>query len=308
MYFNDHTKLFLDGDWVKASNAHVSLYSQSIHYGIGVFEGIRSYRNQKGETQLFKAREHYERLLYSAEKMHISLNYTVEELIDITNKLLKVNKLGDAYIRPLAFVGADISLVPSSDIHFMMAAWEWDRLLGSELLKVTRSPFERPNPKSCFVDAKVTGHYVNSLLASREAKSRGFNEAILLDAQAYVAEAPGANIFFEKDGILYTPPKGNILPGITRQTVIEIAAGKGIDVKEEYFTFAELLDADGAFFSGTAAEIAGIASIDHQEFRKPYPKTIGAELSREYNLLVRKPGEAGPADINPDLLSSEIHN
>ena len=308
MYFNDNTKVFLNGDWVKASNAQVSLYSQSIHYGIGVFEGIRSYKNQEGETQIFKAREHYERLLYSAEKMHITLDYSIEELIDISYKLLEENKLTDAYIRPLAYLGADISLVPSKDTNFMMAAWTWDRLLGSELLKVSRSPFQRPNPKSCFVDAKVTGHYVNSLLASREAKARGFNEALLLDAQGYVAEAPGANIFFEKEGILYTPPKGNILPGITRQTVIEIAQKKGIDVKEEYFTFAELLDADGAFFSGTAVEIAGIISIDHQEFHKPYSETIGAELSREYSLLVRKPSGERPANLNSGILSSEAHN
>ena len=287
MYFNDNTKIFLNGDWIKASEAQVSLYSQSLHYGIGVFEGIRSYELPGGETRIFKPREHYERLLYSAEKMHIAVDYSVEELTEITYSLLEQNKLTNAYIRPLIFLGNDMALAPANESHVMIAAWEWKRLLGNELLRVTISPFQRPNPKSCFVDAKVTGHYINSLLAQREAKSRGYSEALLLDGKGFVAEGPGANIFMEKGGKLYTPPKGNILPGITRQTVIELAQAAGISVEEKYFTPEELKEADGAFFTGTAAEIIGINSVDDQEFKKEFNTTLGAELSKAYSSLVR---------------------
>ncbi len=287
MYFNDNTKIFLNGDWIKASEAQVSLYSQSLHYGIGVFEGIRSYELPGGETSIFKAREHYERLLYSAEKMHIVVNYPVEELTRITYRLLEHNKLTNAYIRPLVYLGNDMALAPTKETHVMIAAWEWKPLLGKELLRVTISPFRRPDPKSCFVDAKVTGHYINSLLAQHEAKARGFSEALLLDGKGFIAEGPGANIFMEKDKKLYTPPKGNILPGITRQTVIDLARNAGITVEEKYFTPAELKEADAAFFTGTAAEIVGINSIDDQKFKKDYNTSLGATLSKLYSQLVR---------------------
>ena len=287
MYFNDNTKIFLNGNWIKASEAQISLYSQSLHYGIGVFEGIRSYEMPDGETKIFKAREHYERLLYSAEKMHIVVNYSVEELTEITYRLLEENNLSNAYIRPLVFLGNDMALSPAEESNVMIAAWEWKPLLGKELLRVTISPFQRPNPKSCFVDAKVTGHYINSLLAQREAKNRGYSEALLLDGKGFVAEGPGANIFMEKGGKLYTPPKGNILPGITRQTVIELAQATGIAVEEKYFTPEELKEADGAFFTGTAAEIVGIQSVDEQKFKKEFNTTLGAELSKAYSTLVR---------------------
>lgn len=287
MYFNDNTTIFLNGSWVKASEAQVSLYSQSLHYGIGVFEGIRSYEMTGGETKIFKAEEHYERLLYSAEKMHIAVDYSVSELTEITYNLLEQNKLSNAYIRPLIYLGNDMALAPAEESHLMIAAWEWKPLLGKELLRVTISPFQRPSPKSCFVDAKVTGHYINSLLAQHDAKARGYSEALLLDGKGFVAEGPGANIFMEKDGKLYTPPKGNILPGITRQTVIELAEAAGISVEEQYFTPEDLKNADGAFFTGTAAEIVGISSVDDHPFKKEFNTTLGAELGQAYSSLVR---------------------
>lgn len=287
MYFRENTEIFLNGKWEKASEAKVSLYSQSLHYGIGVFEGIRSYELGGGEAGVFKVREHYERLQYSAGKMHIPFNYSMEELTEITYSLLKRNNMANAYIRPLVFLEMNMALAPAKESNLMIAAWEWPRMLGNETVKVTISPFQRPNPKSCFVDAKVTGHYINSLLATYDAKARGFQEALLLDAKGFVAEGPGANLFMEKDGKLYTPPKGNILPGITRQTIIDLAVSKGIPTEEKHFTTEELLAADGAFFTGTAVEIAGIHSIDGQSFKKEFSQTLGAELSRDYSALVR---------------------
>lgn len=287
MYFNEHTQIFLDGQWLKAADAKVSLYTQSLHYGVGVFEGIRSYEVAGGAAQIFKAKEHYERLHYSAEKMHLALDYSVQELTDLTYSLLQKNGLTNAYIRPLVFTGADMSLSPAKETQLMLCAWDWDRFLGHELIDITVSPFERPNPQSCFVDAKVTGHYINSVLASQEARARGFQEGLLLDCRGFVAEGPGANFFFEKDGTLYTPPKGSILPGITRQTVMDLARAKGIPVEEHFFRPEELYKADGAFFTGTAVEVAGIRSIDGHTFNKEFPETIGAALSQEYSKLVR---------------------
>lgn len=287
MYFSENTLIFLNGQWVKANEAQVSLYSQSLHYGIGVFEGIRSYETESGEAKIFKAREHFERLQYSAEKMHIPFHYSVEELTEITYNLLEKNNLPNSYIRPLVFLDAYMGLAPATKSNLMIAAWEWPRMLGNETIRVTISPFQRPNPKSCFVDAKVTGHYINSLLATYDAKAKGFQEALLLDAKGFVAEGPGANLFMERNGKLVTPPKGNILPGITRQTIIELAQSKGIQVEEEFFTLEELMAADGAFFTGTAVEVAGIHSIDDKPFKNDFSQTLGAELTKEYSLLVR---------------------
>ena len=285
MYFNENTVLFLDGEWLKASETTTSLYNQTLHYGNGVFEGIRSYATGHGPS-IFKAKEHYERLLYSAEKMYIEVPYTVDELTSKTYKLLEMNGIQDAYIRPLIYLGEDLHLNPSSDVHVLLAAWEWDKYLGDTLVNVMTSPFQRPNPKSCFVDAKVTGHYSNSILASTDAKRKGFDEALLLDMNGYVAEGPGANFFYEKDNKIYTCPKGNILPGITRATMFELCELLEIELEERFFTPEEVRGADGAFFVGTAAEVAGIASLDNIPFKLQWTDTIGFELAKAYKRKV----------------------
>ena len=287
MYYNEHTTIFLDGNWMKASEASTDLYAQTMHYGSGVFEGIRSYATADG-ARVFKAREHYERLLYSAEKMHIKLEYTVDQLVELTYQLLDRNGLQNAYIRPLVYLGANMSLQPTDEVHVMLCAWSWDRYLGDKLLRVVTSSYQRPNPKSCHVEAKVTGHYTNSILATTEAKQKGFDEALLLDMNGYVAEGPGANFFFEKDEKLFTAPLGNILAGITRQTVFELADELGIEVVEKHFTPEDVYDADGAFFTGTAAEVAGIESLDGNTFGLPWEETLGAVLSTAYLNRVQK--------------------
>lgn len=281
MYYNDNTEVFFDGQWMKAKDLMVSPYVQTMHYGSGVFEGIRSYATPDG-TRIFKAKEHYERLLFSAEKMHLKVNYTVEELTKHTYLLLEKNRLGDAYIRPLVFAGANMSLTPTDEVHVMLCAWEWGKYLGSKLLHVMTSSYQRPNPKSCHVEAKVTGHYVNSILATTEAKQKGYDEALLLDANGYVAEGPGANFFYEKDEVLYTSPLGNILPGITRATMFELCHELGFKLVEKYFTPEEVKGADSAFFTGTAAEVAGIASLDRVPFKLKWEDSLGSVLQAKY--------------------------
>jgi len=285
MYYNNETEVFFNGDWLKAKDVMVSPYVQTMHYGSGAFEGIRSYETPDG-TRIFKSEEHYKRLLYSAEKMYLKVNYSVEELTSLTYQLLKKNNLGNAYIRPLIFAGANMSLTPTNEVHVMLCAWEWGKYLGDKLLDVTISSYERPNPKSCHVDAKVTGHYVNSILATTEAKQKGFDEALLLDAHGNVAEGPGANFFFEKDEVLYTSPLGNILPGITRATMFELCNEMGFKLVEKYFTPQEVKGADSAFFTGTAAEVAGIASLDRVPFKLKWEDSLGAILQAKYTRRV----------------------
>lgn len=287
MYYNENTVLFLDGKWVKAKDSHTNLYSQTLHYGAGVFEGIRSYKTEDG-PKIFKAKAHYERLKYSAEKMHIKLDYSVEQLTQLTYELLEKNNLENAYIRPLVYLGQNMSLQPTDDVHVMLCAWEWGRYLGDTQLKLMTSSFQRPNPKSCFVDAKVTGHYTNSILATTEAKQKGFDEALLLDMNNNVAEGPGANFFYEKDGKIITAPLGNILSGITRQTIFELAEELGFEIEEKFFRPEDVYEADGAFFTGTAAEVAAIGSLDNHEFKLPWEETIGYELAYAYQNRVQK--------------------
>ena len=287
MYYSDDTILYLDGKWTKAKDASLTLYNQSLHYGNAVFEGIRSYETEDG-TLIFKAKEHYDRLHFSAQKMQIPLALSSETLTKLSYELLEKNKLTNAYIRPLIYPGENMSLVSGYDSHVLLCAWEWGRYLGDSLLRLMTSSFQRPNPKACFVEAKVTGHYTNSILATTEAKQEGFDEALLLDSNGFVAEGPGANFFFEKDEVLYTPKLGNILPGITRQTIFELADEMGIEVRERQFKVEDVYEADGAFFTGTAAEVAGIESLDGKNFGLQWSDTIGYELSRAYNNRVQK--------------------
>jgi len=286
MYFNDQTIVFLDGNWIKAKDAQTNLYVQGLHYGNSVFEGIRAYQTKTGDTQIFKAEEHYDRLHYSAGRMFIQLPYSVAELTAISYELLKKNGLSNAYLRPLVYTGPNMSLTTPTESHVFMCAWQWGKLLGDQLVRLMTSSFQRPNPKSCFVDAKVSGHYVNSILATSEAKAKGFDEALLLDASGHVAEAAGANFFYEKNGVLYTPPRGNILPGITRSTVLQLCKQAGIRVEERPFTIEEVKKADGAFLVGTAAEVTGIESLDDVTFRQAWPNTFGAAIQQLYRDLV----------------------
>ena len=285
MYYNENTILFLDGKFVKAADAKVDLYSQTMHYGYGVFEGIRSYQTING-TKIFKPAEHYDRLKNSCSLVGIPMNYTAEELTQISYQVLDKNNLSNAYLRPLVFCSPNMSLTAPKEVSVMIAAWDWGKYFSSSSLRVCISSFERPNPNSLKVEAKATGHYVNSVLATMEAKKRGYDEALMLDMNGFVAEGPGANFFYEKDGKLVTPPLGNILPGITRETVLHICRELDIDFEERHFKPEELIEADCAFFCGTAAEITAIESIDGHVFEKPWQKSVGRIIQEAYQSIV----------------------
>jgi len=288
MYYNENTFMYLNGQVVKASDAKIDLYSQTLHYGYGVFEGIRSYRTVTGATKIFKEQEHFERLQHSAQAMNMPYPWDSNELIRAAYEVLARNQLADAYIRPLVYAPANMSFSPNSESFIAIEAWEMKPFLGERLLRVMTSSFERPNPRGCRIEAKATGHYVNSILASQEAKANGFDEALLCDMDGFVAEAPGANIFLEREGKLLTPARGNILPGITRATVFDICASLHVEVVEKQITPGELARAESAFFCGTAAEIIGIASIDGNAFPRAWPGTLGATIEKTYQDLVRE--------------------
>ncbi|MES2774299.1 MAG: branched-chain-amino-acid transaminase [Bacteroidota bacterium] len=295
-YYNENTILYLNGEYVKAAEAKADFYSQSLHYGYSVFEGIRSYKLESGETKIFKATGHFERLKASALAMNMPYSFDTDELIEATYTVLAKNNLQDAYIRPVVYAPANQSFNLNTESYIMIAVWEMLPFLGDKLLKIMTSSFERPNPKGFVITAKAGGHYVNSILASQEAKAKGYDEALLNDLNGYVAEGPGANVFFEKDGKLFTPSLGNILPGITRATVFEICDELDIPVEEKLFKTDELQLADAAFYCGTAAEVIGWESLDGVAFKKNWNETVSKRIQDAYKrLTVGLPVDAGLA-------------
>jgi branched-chain amino acid aminotransferase len=285
-YYNNETIIYWNGEYVKATDAKMDLYSQSLHYGYSVFEGIRSYKTVNGETRIFKAVEHYDRLKNSADALNMPYHWTTEELIEATYEVLKRNNLQDAYIRPVVYAPANMKFDVNEKSFIVIEAWEMQPFLGEKLLKVMTSSFQRPNPKGFKIHAKAAGHYVNSILASQESKSNGYDEALLLDMNDYVAEAPGANLFFEKEGKLFTPALGNILPGITRATVLELCKELGIEVEEGFYTINDVKQADAAFFCGTAAEVIGFESLDDYKFPLNWNDSVSRRIQLAYKGLI----------------------
>ena len=281
-YYNENTIIYLDGQFVIAADAKIDLYSQSMHYGYAVFEGIRSYKTVNGDTRIFKEQEHFARLKHSAQSLNLPYEYDAETLIAATYELLQRNNLQNAYIRPLVYAPANMSFVKNEKSYLTIQAWEMAPFLGEKLLRVMTSSFQRPNPKGFIITAKASGHYVNSILASQEAKAKGFDEALLTDMNGFVAEGPGANMFYEKDGKLFTPSIGNILPGITRATVLEICRELNIEVIEKQITVDEVKDADAAFFCGTAAEVIGWERFDDVRFKKEWTKSLSRIVQKAY--------------------------
>jgi branched-chain amino acid aminotransferase len=285
MYYTDETVIFSDGKFVKASEGVVDAFSQTLHYGYGVFEGMRSYNSIYG-VKIFKAGEHFARLKKNCELMGIPFDYSVEELTQLSYQLLEKNNFGAAYIRPLVYCGPNLSLSAPVESKLVLAAWRWGKYFGDKMLKVCVSSIKRPHPETIKPEAKVCGHYVSSVMATAEAHKRGYDEGLMLDLNGFVAQGPGANFFYEKDGVLYTAPVGNIFPGITRKTVFQICKELDIPVKEKLFKAEELFEADSAFFCSTAAEIAGVESIEGQMFSLSWKKSLGAVVQDAYKSLV----------------------
>jgi branched-chain amino acid aminotransferase len=286
-------KIWFDGKLINWDEAQIHVLSHTLHYGLGVFEGIRCYKCHNGSSAVFRLKEHIKRLFASAHIANIKIPFTEEEIINGVVDTLRINKLEEGYIRPLVFIGdGEMGIyVENMNIKVIIAAWPWGAYLGEEGLKngikAKISSFIRPHVNTNMTKAKICGNYVNSILAKREAKENNFDEAILLDTEGYIAEATGENIFIAKDEILKTTPLTSILPGITRDTVIRIARDMKIPVVEERFTRDELYIADEAFFTGTAAEITPIREVDLRIIGEGKPGKITKEIQNIFFRIIR---------------------
>ncbi|NCP67895.1 branched-chain amino acid transaminase [bacterium] len=262
MDFGAH--VWRNGQLIKSEDAKTSLINHALHYGSGVFEGIRCYKTERG-TAVFRLKEHMERLQYSGSVLEIKMPHSVQDLCQATLELLKANNLESGYIRPVACFGeGKMGLNPhGADIDVFIAAWAWGKYLSDDPITVGTSPWIRIHPKSLQADAKINGHYVNSIMSSQWAHNNNYQEALLLDYKGNLAEGPGENLFIIKDGEMFTPELGTILNGITRATIMELSEKElGIKTIQKTLTPADLLNADEAFFTGTAAEVTILKSID----------------------------------------------
>ncbi len=274
-------KIWMDGILIDWDDARVHILTHTLHYGLGVFEGIRCYLCEDGRSVIFRLPEHTERFFKSAHIAQMEIPYTPEEINNAIVETLKANDLKEGYIRPLAYLAeGSMGLYPKNNpVRVAIAAWHWGAYLGEEGLKkgirVKISSFVRHHVNSGMTKAKIVGNYVNSILAKREVVASGYDEAILLDTDGYVSEGSGENIFMVRDGVLKTTPLTSVLDGITRDSVIRIAKDNGIRLVEERFTRDELYSADEAFFTGTAAEITPIVEVDNRIIGtgKPGPVT-----------------------------------
>ncbi|MBI4666758.1 MAG: branched-chain amino acid transaminase [Nitrospinae bacterium] len=260
-------KIWLDGNFVEWDKAQVHVLTHTLHYGFGVFEGIRCYDTPKGPA-IFRLEDHTKRLFTSAKIIGVDIPFSQQAINEAIKETVRVNKLKSGYIRPLVFLGDDkrgLNCIGAT-VRVAIAVWPWGAYLGEEALEkginVKISSFTRHHENIFMTKAKICGAYVNSILAKTEAVRNGYDEAIMLDPSGHVAEGSGENIFIVRDGRLKTPPLTSVLEGITRDSIIKIADGMGIPVIEQYFSRDELYIADEAFFTGTAAELTPIRSVD----------------------------------------------
>ncbi|MDP2278199.1 MAG: branched-chain amino acid transaminase [Nitrospirota bacterium] len=260
-------KIWMDGRFVDWDNANVHVMTHTLHYGLGVFEGIRCYET-KGGPAIFRLKEHVERLFKSAHIFLLAIPYSEKEIEDAIIKTVKINKVKECYIRPLVYIGyGAMGIYPKDNpVRVAISVWPWGAYLGDDGLKngirVKVSSFIKNHVNSQMSRAKACGYYINSQLAKKEAISSGYDEALLLDTEGYVSEGSGENIFIVRNGRLKTTPLTSILEGITRASIMKIARDAKVEVIEERFTRDELYIADEAFFTGTAAEVTPIREVD----------------------------------------------
>ena len=264
-------KIWLDGEMVEWADANVHLATHTLHYGLGVFEGIRCYKTDDGRSSIFQLDAHLQRLFASAHINMLEIPFSQEQVRDAITAILPANELDEGYIRPLAFIGSGaMGLNPGDNpIRVAVMAWSWGRYLGDEGIEhgicAKVSTFARHHLNAKMTKGKTCGDYVNSILAKREALLDGYDEAIMLDTQGLVSEATGENLFLVRSERLYTPPLPTVLDGITRSAVIQIARDKGIEVVEVPLTRDELYIADEVFLTGTAAEVTPVREVDRRK-------------------------------------------
>ncbi|MBP8875733.1 MAG: branched-chain amino acid transaminase [Neisseria sp.] len=280
-------KIWFNGQLIEWRDAKTHVLTHTLHYGMGVFEGVRAYETAEGPA-IFRLQEHTKRLFNSAKILGMKLPYTQDEINQAHIDVVKANNLHSCYFRPMAYYGAaKLGVAPKADdVQVILAAWPWGAYLGEEGMKrgirVRVSSFTRHHPNIHMIKAKANGNYLNSILANTEATRDGYDEAILLDAQGYVAEGSGENIFVVNEGRLYTPALDVALDGITRKSVIAIAEEMGLPVIEKRITRDELYAADEVFFTGTAAEVTPIREIDNREIGIGERGPITTEIQQRY--------------------------
>lgn len=290
----DKLPIWLDGEIVPYENATTHMLSHTLHYGLGVFEGIRAYQCKDGRTAVFRLQEHVKRLFDSCKIATIKVPFSEAQISDAIRTLLRNNKLADCYIRPLVWLGEGTIKVAASDnvVRVAIAAWPWGAYLGDEALeqgvRVCVSSYTRIGIRANYEKAKICGQYVNSVLAKREAMANGYHEAILLDQQGFVAEGTGENIFLVRDGVIYTPDRGaSLLAGITRESLLDLARDAGIEVREQALTRSELYLADEVFLCGTAAEVTPVREIDGRIVGTGRRGPITERIQKDYFAAVR---------------------
>ena len=279
--------IWLDGELVPWQEAKVHVLTHTLHYGMGVFEGVRAYETAKGPA-IFRMKEHTDRLFNSAHIMNMKIPFTKDEVNAAQVAAVRENNLPHAYLRPMAFYGSEGMGLRAHNlkVHLMVAAWEWPAYMSPEALelgiKVRTSSYTRHHVNITMCKAKANGNYINSMLALNEALSGGADEALLLDNEGYVAEGSGENIFVIKDKVLYTPELTSCLDGITRKTIIQLAEERGYAVREKRITRDEIYVADEAFFTGTAAEVTPIRELDGRQIGEGKRGPITEKLQSMY--------------------------
>ena len=283
--------IWFDGEIIDWKDANVHVLTHTLHYGLGVFEGVRAYNTPKGSS-IFRLEDHTDRLFKSAETVSMKLPFSQIQLNDAHKQVIKLNNLTEAYIRPMCFYGSEgMGLrADNLEVHCMVAAWEWPSYMEPEArekgIKVKLSSYTRQvrNPVS---SAKVNGNYVHSIVALNEALSEGFDEALMLDAEGNIAEGSGENFFIVKDNVLITPDLDASLDGITRRTILDLAKELNINFEIKKLKVEDVLEADEAFFSGTAAEVVPINSLDNKQIGKGVRGPITEQLQGAYFDQVR---------------------
>ena len=261
--------IWMDGEVIPWREATVHVLTHTLHYGMGVFEGVRAYDADQG-TAIFRLQDHTRRLINSAKIMRMPMPYDEATLNAAQCDMVRENQLKSAYIRPMCFYGSEGMGLRADNlkVHCIVAAWDWGSYLGAENMekgiRIRTSSFTRHHVNISMCKAKANGHYINSMLALQEALTDGYDEALLLDVDGYVAEGSGENIFLIKDGVIYTPDLTSALDGITRRTLFELASDIGVEIREKRITRDEVYIADEAFFTGTAAEVTPIRELDNR--------------------------------------------
>ena len=280
--------IWKNGELVPWADAKIHVLSHTLHYGGGAFEGIRFYNTSQGPA-IFRLNDHVDRLFSSASALKMSMPYSKETVIEAIKDVVRMNKLPSGYIRPIVFYGySKMGVNPvGNPVELVIACWPWGAYLPHDSIDIKTSSYIRIHPDSTIVDAKLCGHYVNSILASLELQGTHYHEAIFLDSKGLITEGVGENFFMVKDNVIYTPRLGGILPGITRDTVIKLARKLNIKVIEADISLDDAYQADEAFFTGTAAEVTAIRSINDKPLGKNAVGNITAKIKKTYLELVQ---------------------